>query len=219
MSGEAPPDLYLWKGIWDYILNNPEFRTLYTCGGDYTIAARGGSRNAITHERGTIQIKDAEYPEEEHFIAYEIKNGKMHIFDSAASEGKYGSWASLPILRRLAKRAGKNFVMIPHHPQVHEEDSFCQTWSLAWLSELRKLTENVKTGNQGIGRLYRICKTIINDPRFTEFIMKHEGDIHAYILTFMREEKIKNTSFKTPEGFLKYSHKMTPEQFRTIFED
>ena len=81
------------------------------------------------------------------------------------------------------------------------------------------MTENVKTGNQGIGRLYRICKTIINDPRFTEFIMKHESDIHAHILTFMRDEKVKNTTYKSAIGFLKYSYKMTQEQFRTIFED
>lgn len=215
----APPDLLVWKDTWDYILNDTEFRSKYTCGGEYSIAVRGGRRNAIKHLKGTIQITDDEYPTEDHFIAYEMKNGVIHIFDSAESGGQYGEWASLPILKRIAKRAGKDFVIVPHHPQIHEEDTFCQTWSLAWLSELRKLTENVKTGKQGMSRLYRVCKTIINDSRFTNFVMEHESDISTHIRTFMREEDVHGTSFKTASGFLRYSQSMTPDQFRTIFED
>jgi hypothetical protein len=216
MPGEAPSDLVLWKSVWDFVLNDPEFRLQFTGGGDYKISECGGSRNSIKHEKGTIYISDPNVTDGQgHFISYEMKNGKIHIFDSASPGGQYGEWATLPILRRIAKRAGKEFVLLPNHPQVHEEDSFCQTWSLAWLSPMRKYTLNVKTPSQGIERLYIICKMIINDYRFEEYVMKHRMNIRQYIIN----EKMKNPAFKTAKGFINYSRDMTPEMFRNIFED
>jgi hypothetical protein len=180
-----PKKLEQWKIMWDSIINNPSFRKKFSCGGEYD----SSDTKIIRDPCGTIYIHGEEG--EGHFIAYEVVNGIMFIFDSA--QNRYSKWLNNDILEQIIKRSRKKkSVIVGCHPQIHKEDSFCQTWSLAWLTkELRPLVIGVNTEEYSIRILFTICKQIINDDRFDK-----------------KEKK-----------FITFTNKMTLETFIKIFED
>ena len=173
--------------MWDFIVNDKTFRKRFTKCGEYSSNSSGG----------TLYI----HGEEGHFVAYEVRDRTLYIFDSAAPSSPYASRVTEDIVKR-------KFVMIDCHPQMHKEDSFCQTWSLAWLTpDLRPLVTQVSTKAQSMRTLFTICKRILEsecfrfDTRVFNTELKHVG------------------SFSNMTEFLKFSTDMTFQMFSKIFED
>jgi hypothetical protein len=209
-----PKNIALWKMVWDFVMNDKSFRKKFTRGGEYTAS----EKKPMSEPHGTIYIGDSS--DEGHFIAYEIVGGLLHIFDSAASQNRYGEWATQDVLEHLANRAKKpSYTMVTCHPQVHKEDSFCQTWSLAWLTkEFRPLVTQVTTEKSALNSLFTICQRIVHDERFVKFVT-HKKDFQEHMDQCIKDVKLKRPAFDTPETFLKFSDEMTLEMFTRIFED
>ena len=115
-----------WKPQWDAIVNDPAFRRRFTeCQGDYNLA----TRRRIVHPKGTLYLPLTE--DEGHFFAYEFVGSKViRVFDPAHPKHRYGGKLDRELVSKLS---GRRVVMCRDHPQTHEEDTFCATWTLLWL--------------------------------------------------------------------------------------
>jgi len=180
-----PKDIEAWKTQWDCIVNDKTFRKRFTKCGEYSSTSR-----RMPNVRGTVYIPSDDY--EGHFIAYEIRGDTVYIFDSAALTNRYFLKTTHEILNNIVKKSRtRTHVMIDCHPQMHEEDSFCQTWSLAWLTpEYRSLVTQVATKHQSMQTLFTICK-----------------------------DMIERDCFRAPDEFLDFTRSMTFQMFSKIFED
>ena len=118
-----------WKVDWDDTVNNERVRR----------------RLADVKNAGTLYADVTE--DEGHFAAYEVReDGVRYIFNPAAPGHRFGG-------PYFADEPG---VLLDLHPQTHREDTFCQTWTLAWLmSDLRPLVEK-----GGLVSLFQICQAI-----------------------------------------------------------
>jgi len=189
-----PKNIALWKMVWDFVMNDKSFRKKFTRGGEYT------AHDTLLKTHGTIYIGDSS--DEGHFIGYEIVNGNLFIFDPATPGHKHSKW--IQVLEQP-------YTLVACHPQVHDEDSFCQTWSLAWLTkEFRPLVEK--------NAIFTICQRIVHDERFVKFVTTKK-DFQEHLDQCIKDVKLKRPAFDTPETFLKFSDEMTLEMFTRIFED
>jgi len=122
------------KTKWDNLVNDPAFRRKFTgCRGDYDIS----KCRRIIHPKGTLYTPVSD--EEGHFMAYEfIGSGVIRVFDPAHTMSRYSGHLDRNLISQLS---GRRVVVCRDHPQKHEEDTFCATWTLAWLRpDLRHLT-------------------------------------------------------------------------------
>jgi hypothetical protein len=115
-----------WKPQWDAIVNDPAFRRRFTeCQGDYNLT----TCRRIVHPKGTLYLPLTE--DEGHFFAYEFVGSKViRVFDPAHPKHRYGGKLDRALVSKLS---GRRVVMCRDHPQTHEEDTFCATWTLLWL--------------------------------------------------------------------------------------
>ena len=121
-------DMDDWKTRWDTLMNDPRFRKrLSGTRGDYNLK----TCRRITHPKGTLYLPLSE--DEGHFYAYEYIGTKVvRVFDPAhPTKSRYGGLLDRALVSRLT--GGRRVVMCRAHPQWHEEDTFCATWTLAWL--------------------------------------------------------------------------------------
>lgn len=124
-----------WKTKWDEVLNDTQFRQEFTGGhGDYNLGER------IREPRGTIYIH---LGDEGHFIGYKKVGQKIYTFNPARPGTKWGMY-------NIGQR-------LPYFTQFHPEDTFCQTWTLAWLVDEQGVS-NIRSEDQSINYLYNFCK-------------------------------------------------------------
>ena len=116
-------------------MNDRDFRQEFTGGhGDYNLGER------LCKPRGTIYIH---LGDEGHFIGYKKVGQKVFTFNPAKPGTK---WGVFTIGERL-----------PYFTQIHPEDTFCQTWTLAWLVDEEGVSK-IKTEQESVEYLYNFCK-------------------------------------------------------------
>jgi len=122
-----------WKPYWDAIVNDPKFRRKFTgAKGDYDLTRC----RRIAHPKGTLYLPLSD--DEGHFFAYEfVGSNIIRVFDPAHPKSHYGGHLDRELISKLS---GRRVVVCRDHPQWHEEDTFCATWTLLWLRpDARKL--------------------------------------------------------------------------------
>jgi hypothetical protein len=199
--------LKVWKETWDVFVSDPEFRNYFLNGtsGDYTV--RPNSRVRITKNFGTIRIPGGR--SEDHFVAYrKSPNGGINIFDSADTSGRYNSFLSGDVIRSVARMASTNSVrLLPHHPQCHDNDTFCQTWSLAWLKpSLRKYVIGVRSPSKSAENIYKICHAIANSSKFAEYMRYNEPAFTKVINKIHKKYRVQQTPMAVEEFILNSKH-------------
>jgi hypothetical protein len=181
------------------------------------------ARTPILKKMGTLYIPPQDNDDEGHFIAYEIIGPKIYVYDS--SRFAYEQFSKNPDLSRLIEiRSGKKLVKLHHHPQdVCKEDTFCQTWSLAWLTpELRHLSIRKTSPRRTIERMHAIIQYISRTPAFKRFIMEYKDDVKGWLYKARMNKKVlghgdmSGTDIKNIKNFIDYSHKMTERKLSEI---
>jgi hypothetical protein len=117
------------------VVNDRAFRQKFTgCKGDYDIS----KCRRIVHPKGTLYVPLSD--DEGHFMAYEfVGSDVIRVFDPAHPKSQYGGHVDRT---HISKLSGRRVVVCKDHPQWHEEDTFCATWTLAWLRpDMRHLTK------------------------------------------------------------------------------
>lgn len=194
-------------------MNDKAFRMALTGTSDYTCNYKTGfGNNKIPNGSGTIYIKDPRIGDQGHFIGYRRNLNKIVLFDPAPPEGRFGAWANQKVIGYIQNNTGLPVSIEQYHTQHHKDDTFCATWSLAWLdNSMNKFTKNVTTGNIGIKNIFQICRIIANKPEFVEHV------IRVFKLHGMSELTARNFLKRTYEWLNMPITKNNP--FWTIFED
>ena len=191
-----------WKERWDLVMNDKTFRGT----ADYTCNYKSGFKNKIRGKSGTIYIKDPAITDQGHFIGYKKISKEIILFDPAPLNGTYGEWLNKDVIDFIKKSTKLSVSIEKSHTQHHEEDTFCATWSLAWLDpEMNNLTKNVTNETSGIKNIFAICKKI--------------ADTHKFELAVKRifSEQIADNFIKRTHEWLTLPLNKSP--FLKIFED
>jgi hypothetical protein len=166
--------LKMWKKIWDIFISDVVFREFYTGHPSYDLVVSDTSK--ILANKGTLYIPPKNKRDSEgHFIAFEKKGKDIRIFDP--SSYAYQQFQNNPFLElSIGLRSGKSVVKLTNHPQDYcEGDTFCQTWSIAWINDrTRKLTQP-KNKTASIDSMYKIVRTISNSTEFIGYLLFQEN--------------------------------------------
>lgn len=165
--------LYMWKEIWDIFVSDTPFRQFYTNKKVYDLTLEKNNTNTpIKTKAGTLYIPIDKF--QGHFLAFEQNNNKIHIFDP--SRYGFAQFRDIPGLQQsVINRSKKTIETISNHPQDHcPGDTFCQTWSLAWLNnKLRPLTK-AKNKNESINAIYEIVRHISRSVKFVKYMLHNQ---------------------------------------------
>lgn len=213
----VPKQTLAWKNTWDHVMNDTEFRKFMTNASDIVIDLDRINYSRINSPKGSIYIKHTSaVPDEGHFIAFQINGSKVTIFDSAkpGERARYGAWAGDRVLKIIEKRTGKTRNILKQHPQCGDEDTFCQTWSLAWLMpSLRKYTQNVNTTTQSINALYTIIHKIMQSKKFNEYV-----NFNPTMMRKIVNKEFKKVGLKAPEDPTEwFKTYITKDKFLKLF--
>lgn len=160
----------MWKQLWDIFIADGEFRHYYTNCPSYDLVI--GNKTPILKTKGTLYIPPAKKGREGHFVSFEMIGNSIHIFDPSAYA--YQQFSNNPGLQNSIsiRTGGKKVIKLTNHPQdLCEGDTFCQTWSLAWLKpNLRNLTK-ATTMNTSINSIYSIVHTVANNDKFIRYML------------------------------------------------
>ena len=175
-------DIFHWKYIWNDILSDPEFRN-WLVGenmGYYQIFKNNKIKdesdiNSTENDKmkGTFYLKFGKLG---HYVAYEMQISSIKIFDSSHKIGIYSG--CLPdFINSIEYNFGLpvEYELQYNTPQCHKDDSFCQTYSLSYLSNDISLHANLQNAMfDPISSLFNICKIFINNPVFEEICIEQE---------------------------------------------
>lgn len=165
--------LKMWKQLWDIFISDGEFRHYYTKYKTYDLLL--SETSPIRGAYGTLYIPPKKREKEGHFIAYQIVEDSIRIFDSSAYA--YQQFSNNPDLAEsISRRSGKRVVKLTDHPQdLCEGDSFCQTWSLAWLTPSLKSKVKAKTAHESISSIYDIVHSVAMSDKFVNYMLNPEN--------------------------------------------
>jgi hypothetical protein len=215
-------DMTHWKYMWNDILSDPDFRYWFTGktgGGYYQLFKDGKIKNetpkGASTKKGTFYMKFGNLG---HYVAYEKKEKGILIFDSSHSLGNESGRYSgcLPgFIDTIEENFSPNIKFEEKFgtPQTLKGDSFCQTWSLAYLmgASTQKIMKEI-TPNNKIDILYKLCKKIINSPVFKNIFLTQD----KWIKKAFKENKAPKKW--TPEFFFNFSRNvMDFESFHYLF--
>ena len=215
-------DMTNWKKMWNDILSDPDFRYWFigkSGGGYYQLFKDGKIKNdtpkGAPTKKGTFYMK---FGKAGHYVAYEKKEKSILIFDSSHSIGnEHGRYSGcLPdFMKTIEKKFSPNIKFVEKFgtPQTLKGDSFCQTWSLAYLmgASTQKIMKEITLTNR-IQILYKLCRKIIDSPIFEEICLTQKGWIQKAFKGNGSPEKW------TSEFFFNFSRNvMDLESFRYLF--
>jgi len=222
MSIASEADMTHWKYMWNDILSDPDFRCWLTgkkaCG-YYQLKKSNKIKNETpkheTSNKGTFYMKFGKLG---HYVAYEIKKDSINIFDPSHSTGNESGIYSgcLPdFIKTIQNKFSPNIKFIEDFgtPQILKGDSFCQTWSLAYLlgKPFQDIMKQIKKDNR-IEILYTICKKIIKLKIFEEICLSQS----KWIVKAFKQNKAPKKW--TPEYFFEFSRKvMDLNSFHYLF--
>ena len=206
-------ELVCWKTLWDVFISDEEFRKYYTkTKGDYRITIR--TTKPIRHPAGTLLLPGTRSSGEDHFVTYTMTSARITIFDPSDTSGTYGSYLNANVKKKISELANKPLYVNDRHPQCHSGDTFCQTWSLAWLR--RKLHTHInesKTPSSSSIPLSRLVRRIANSTRFKAYMMANKV---PFQLIIHKERHKKHLPPMTVEEFIYMSQHITPHQIKDI---
>ena len=196
-----------WKTLWDWFISDPEFRQYFTnTNGDYKITSRTTER--ISKSSGTLVLPGTRKSGEDHFVTYTMTPNLITVFDPSDTSGTYGRYLNENTKRKISQLAGKPLIVDQRHPQCHSGDTFCQTWSLAWLRRnLKNYTSESRTPSMSSGTLSQLVQTIAHSTRFVEYMHFNEKKFQKLI------SKERNM---TVDQFIHISQHITPTHIRSI---
>lgn len=205
--------LACWKELWSVFIADPAFREHYTKTHDFTV----GEDNKIDKPSGTICLKGNRNSGEDHFIAFKKYIDHIEIFDPADTSGRYNSFLNDSVKNKIMKMSNRSVRVVNWHPQCHDGDTFCQTWSLAWLkSSLRKYIKSVKTNQDSIINMYKICKTIARSRSFSQY-MTYPPNIPDFQKLINKTCKKYKSPPMTVYDFVDMSRNITLRQIKEIY--
>lgn len=185
-------------------MSDPEFRKYFTNTADYTV--RMNSKKKILDKAGTIRLPGTRKSGEDHFISFVMYPERIDVFDPADPSSRYGTFLTDRVKNKIASLSARPVRVLNCHPQCHDGDTFCQTWSLAWLD--KNLRKHVVTGcgDGGHTAIHKICRLIANSKKFSEYML--------YPPNAASFQKILNNT--TTVDFVEMSKRVTLEQIRDI---
>jgi hypothetical protein len=208
----------MWKQLWDIFIADGAFRHYYTNYHSYDLTMN--DTTPITNTKGTLYIPPKKREKEGHFIAYQMLGSDIHIFDPSAYA--YQQFANNPDLAQsIALRSGKKVVKLTNHPQdLCQGDTFCQTWSLAWLKPNLKHLTNVRTMNNSINSIYTIVHTVSNNDKFIGYMLNppNKTSFNKLIKKSQKEFKIPDSTcmINNVEEFVQFSQNITKNDIALI---
>lgn len=213
-------DIIHWKYIWNDVISDVDFRNWFVGNkGFYRLFKTKdrvddlSSTQTLTKNKneGTFYMQFA--GNFGHFVAYKKQKSRIVIFDSSHKTGTFSG--CLPDFVETIINKFKLPIFYDTKfgiPQNKKDDSFCQTWSLCYLSKnkvLKKYLENSK--KDPVLSLFNICKFLINTSTFEEICTQQEEWINENL------KKNKAPKKWNSRYFLKYSRDMNLEMFRLLF--
>lgn len=260
MISETKYDMENWKKIWGDILSDPDFRNWMTKSGYYEFypvinkrdknykftltdgdvwAIKDGTtenseKPSRKYDTGTLYL---EFGDLAHFVAYELVNKKtIKIFDPSHSfDGIRGTYSTE--LKHFHKFINSYFdrrIIFEKQygtPQRHLEDTFCQTWSLAFLcASLCKTREKDKCPSQNMHEallssiddevvgLFNVCKAFIESDVFHEICTEQRDWILEESIN-KHEDEDELPEKWTPEYFYTFCQGLTIEDFRLLLPE
>jgi hypothetical protein len=213
--------ILLWKYTWNDLLSDNAFR-------EYMVDRVGkmGFVDVVYDERGKLGIdgtlgdfgslyvedKRADYKGLGHFVAYEIQSGQMSVFDSAKPTGaRYSGWFNTNEIKSALAHKYKVVVSIGKmHPQISNWDTFCQTWSLAYLMDIPMNHIHVRNARE---ELFTIIKKIIHSPKFTGYIRANVKVIQGWMDA---NAQLHGIPPSTVSEFIKFSKTLSLDEFKRL---
>jgi hypothetical protein len=185
----------MWKRVWDIYIADSEFRKYYTDRPTYDLTVI--DKVPIKSKAGSLYIPPKNSRDSEgHFIAFENTDKYIVVFDP--SYYAYPQFSNNPVLHNVIKvRSNKQLKRVSHHPQdLITGDTFCQTWSIAWLDKtLRSLVNNATTKSKSIDAIYQSVYKISHSKKFIEYMIHNENT-----KTFVSVIGESQRKFKVPES-------------------
>lgn len=203
--------LNMWKELWDIFISDGEFRHYYTNSPSYDLDV--ANKTPITKSKGTLYIPPKTQRGEGHFIAYQMIGDKIEIFDPSAYA--YQQFQNNPALQKsISDRSKKTMVQLNLHPQdVCIGDTFCQTWSLAWLDpKLKHHTE----GKNTVSSMFEIIHTISKSKKFEEYMLHNEKQFDKIVHESRKKFDVKICVINDTREFLDFSKKMSRDEVERI---
>jgi uncharacterized ubiquitin-like protein YukD len=210
--------LKMWKQLWDIFISDGEFRHYYTKYKTYDLLL--SDTTPIKGTYGTLYIPPKKREKEGHFIAYQIVGDSILIFDSSAYA--YQQFSNNPDLAESIRiRSGKKVVKLTDHPQdLCEGDTFCQTWSLAWLTPSLKSKVKAKSVYDAISSMYEIIHSIAMSDKFVNYMLNPENEtsFNNLIKTSQKEFKIPDSTciINNVHDFVQFSQYVPREYVERI---
>jgi hypothetical protein len=199
-------DLVCWKTLWDIFISDEEFRKYYAnVKGDYRITP--GTKKPIQHPSGTLVLPGERSSGEDHFVTYNMTPQRITVFDPSDTSGTYGSYLNETARKKIATLAKKPLYVSHRHPQCHSGDTFCQTWSLAWLRRnLQSYINESRTPNSSIAPITALVKTIAQSNKFKQYMMSNKVQFQPII---NKERRKKHLEPMSVEEFIYMSRHIT----------
>ncbi len=197
-------------------MSDPEFRKYFTNTADYTV--RMNSKKKIIDKAGTIRLPGTRKSGEDHFISFVMYPERIDIFDPADPSSRYNSFLTDRVKNKIASLSARPVRVLNCHPQRHDGDTFCQTWSLAWMKpSLRKNVTGVRTSNQSMTAMHKICRAIANSKKFSEYMLDppNAASFQRVINKSCRDYGV--IPPLTIAGFVEMSKHITIAQIKDIF--
>lgn len=216
MPNQLSPLLKAWKEIWSIFISDPAFRKYFTNTADYTV--RMNTTKRIASNSGTIRLPGNRGTDEDHFISFIKYDNRIDIFDPADTSGRYNSFLTDRVKNKIATLSARPVRVLNYHPQCHDGDTFCQTWSLAWMKpSLRKNVTGVRTSNQSMTAMHKICRAIANSKKFSEYMLDppNAASFQRVINKSCRDYGV--IPPLTIAGFVEMSKHITLAQIKDIF--
>jgi len=207
-------ELVCWKTLWDVFISDKEFRKYYTnTKGDYRVTNR--TTKPIRQPSGTLLLPGTRSSGEDHFVTYNMTPARITVFDPSDTSGTYGSYLNDRVKKRISKLANKPLYVNNRHPQCHSGDTFCQTWSLAWLRRNHHTHINEsQTPSSSSVPLAMLVRRIASSTRFEEYMLANKVQFQPII----NKERVKNQLRPTlsVEEFIRMSQHITSHQIKDI---
>lgn len=214
-------DVIHWKYIWNDVISDVDFRNWFVGNKGYYQLFKNlrvddlSSKETLLANKneGTFYMQFA--GNFGHFVAYKKQKSRIVIFDSSHGTGTFSG--CLPDFVETIINKFKLPIFYDTKfgtPQNKTDDSFCQTWSLCYLSKNKDLHKYLKNSKKDpILSLFNICKFFINTTIFEEICNQQEQWINKNL------KKNKAPKKWDSQYFLKYSKDMNIDMFRLLFNE
>ena len=214
MSAVLNRELACWKTLWDIFISDVEFRKYYTkTKGDYRITNR--ATKPIRQPSGTLLLPGTRSNGEDHFVTYTMTPTRITVFDPADTSGTYGSYLNANAKKKISELANRPLYVNTRHPQCHSGDTFCQTWSLAWLRRrLHSYINESQTPSSSNIPIASLVRRIAKSSRFKAYMLANMVQFQPIINKERRNKHLPPTL--SVEDFVHMSQHITAQQIKDI---